>query len=482
MLSDFGQESEKIYYNTILGHPKNLRRRNVMSTIAAISTAPGIGGIGIIRMSGENCFDILDKIFVPKNKTEIKGYTMKYGKLINPKLGEFIDEVIVSYFVAPKSYTKENMCEINSHGGICVMNRILELCIENGASLAEPGEFTKRAFLNGRIDLSQAEAVIDMINAKTDSEMKAASNQLEGGLSEKIKKIRDIGISLMSDIEASIDYPEYDVEEVTNAKLLQKLSEMEKLLEALEEHFESGKIIKEGIKTAIIGKPNSGKSSLLNAMLREDRAIVSNIEGTTRDTIEEYVSVKGIPLKIIDTAGIRSAENEIEKIGIEKSKKVANEADLIIAIFDGSKPLTEDDENILDLIKDKNAIIVINKQDLGENKQTVAKLEIGKNTVKISALTKENIEKLYEEIAILYSFDKIKIEAVDSVTNIRHKTAIKNAKNNIEEAVKTATDKMPIDIIAIQIKEALENLGEITGDNISDSIIQDIFSKFCLGK
>ena len=453
-----------------------------MSTIAAISTAPGIGGIGIIRMSGENCFDILDKIFVPKNKTEKKGYTMKYGKLINPKLGEFIDEVIVSYFVAPKSYTKENMCEINSHGGICVMNRILELCIENGANLAEPGEFTKRAFLNGRIDLSQAEAVIDMINAKTDSEMKAASNQLEGGLSEKIKKIRDIGISLMSDIEASIDYPEYDVEEVTNAKLLQKLSEMKNLLEALEENFESGKIIKEGIKTAIIGKPNSGKSSLLNAMLREDRAIVSNIEGTTRDTIEEYVSVKGIPLKIIDTAGIRNAENEIEKIGIEKSKKVANEADLIIAIFDGSKPLTEDDENILELIKDKNAIIVINKQDLGENKQTVSKLEIGKNTVKISALTKENIEKLYEEIAILYSFDKIKIEAVDSVTNIRHKTAIKNAKNNIAEAVKTATNKMPIDIIAIQIKEVLENLGEITGDNISDSIIQDIFSKFCLGK
>ena len=454
-----------------------------MSTIAAIATAPGTGGIGIVRMSGETCFEVLEKIFIPKNQQKkVKGYTIKYGQIIDPKTEEMVDEVLVSYFVAPKSYTAENLCEISSHGGMLIVKRILEICLENGAVLAEPGEFTKRAFLNGRMDLSQAEAVIDMINAKTDAELKAATHQLEGGLSAKIREIRDVGISLMSDIEASIDYPEYDIEEVTQSQLITKLREMEESLEKLEKSFDDGKIIKEGIKTAIIGRPNSGKSSLLNAMLKEDRAIVSNIEGTTRDTIEEYIVVQGIPLKIIDTAGIRKTKNEIEKIGIEKSKKVAKEADLIIAIFDGSKPIEPEDQDIIALIEKKNAIIVINKQDKGEESNIGKTLSIGKPIVRLSALTKKNIENLYEEIANLYKFDKIKLEAVDSVTNIRHKTAIKNAKQSIQDAVNTANSKMPIDIIAIQIKKCLEYLGDITGDNVSENIIQDIFAKFCLGK
>lgn len=288
-----------------------------MSTIAAISTAPGIGGIGIVRMSGEDCFKILEKIFKAKNPEkieEIKGYTIKYGNIIDPKTNKNIDEVLVSYFKKPKSYTTENMCEISSHGGIVVVRKILEVCLKNGAKLAEPGEFTKLAFLNGRIDLSQVESIIDIINAKTEKELKASMDQLEGNLSKSIGKIKKQVVDLLVDIEASIDYPEYDVEEVTEEKAKNKLEEIKKELENLCNTFENGKIVKEGIKVAIIGRPNSGKSSLLNSILNEDRAIVTEIEGTTRDTIEEFVSIKGIPFKMIDTAGIRDADNEVEKI------------------------------------------------------------------------------------------------------------------------------------------------------------------------
>ena len=320
-----------------------------MSTIASISTAPGIGGIGIIRMSGEDTFKILDKIFIQKNKEDIekiKGYSIKYGHIVENE--KIIDEVLVSYFKAPKSYTTENMCEINSHGGNIIVKKILELCLENGAKLAEPGEFTKRAFLNGRIDLTQAESVIDVINAKSEREAKAGIKQLEGDLSNKINNIKQQILDIMVNIEVSIDYPEYDdIEEVQNKQVLEMLENIEKELNDLVKSFENGKMIKEGIRTAIIGKPNAGKSSLLNAILKEDRAIVTEYEGTTRDTIEEFVTVNGVPLKLVDTAGIREATDEVEKIGINKAKKIAEEADLVIAIFDCSKELTEEDKKIL---------------------------------------------------------------------------------------------------------------------------------------
>ena len=327
-----------------------------MSTIVAISTAPGNAGIGIIRLSGEECFNILNKIFIPKNKGDVKGYSIKYGNIVNSETKEIIDEVLVSYFIAPRSYTTENMCEINSHGGIVVENQILQECIKNGAMLAEPGEFTKRAFMNGRIDLSQAEAVIDIINSKTEKEMLVAQKHLEGSLSKKIKSIKQEILDVMTDIEASIDYPEYDIEETTNIKILRMLGSVDEKLHKLRDNFENGKILKEGIKTAIVGKPNVGKSSLLNLILGENRAIVSNVEGTTRDTIEEFINIKGVPLKIIDTAGIRKTRDEVEQIGVEKAINNINDAELVIAVFDDSRAFDEQDQEILNLIKNKKAI------------------------------------------------------------------------------------------------------------------------------
>ena len=455
-----------------------------MSTIAAISTSPGIGGIGIIRISGKDSFNIIDKIFKPKNKEkEIKGYTIKYGNIVNPKNNEVIDEVLVSFFKEPKSYTTEDMCEINSHGGNIVMQQILEICLENGAQLAEAGEFTKRAFLNGRIDLVEAEAIIDIINAKTEKEKKASLKQLEGYLSKEINKIKKDILSVMADIEASIDYPEYDIEEVTNKKILDMLEDAKNKLVVLKNSFQNGKILKDGIKTVIIGKPNVGKSSLLNVILKEERAIVTEYEGTTRDTIEEYVTIEGIPLKIIDTAGIRKTENEVEKIGINKSIELTKDADLIIAIFDITKELTKDDKEILELIKDKNAIIVLNKTDLKQNENLTKEIKkINKNIVKISALKNEGINELYKEISNLFNLNKINIEAENIVTNTRHKELIIKAIENIDKAIETINKNVPVDIIAIYIKEILEYLGKITGENVSEDIINEIFSKFCLGK
>ena len=335
-----------------------------MSTIAAISTAPAIGGIGIVRMSGKDCFEVLEKIFKPKNPETIEniaGYIIKYGTIVNPETNRVVDEVLVSYFKCPKSYTAENMCEINSHGGIVVLREILELCLKNGAELAKPGEFTERAFLNGRIDLTQAEAIIDIINAKSTREAQESANQLEGYLSRKINEIREKIMDIMVKIEANIDYPEYDVEEVSNKDAENKLKEIENELIKLSKTFENGKILKEGVKIAIIGSPNAGKSSLLNSMLKEERAIVTDIAGTTRDIIEEQISIEGIPFKVIDTAGIRDAKDKIEQIGIEKSKKAANEADVILAVFDSSVPLNDEDREILNLLKHKKSIIVLNK-------------------------------------------------------------------------------------------------------------------------
>ena len=454
-------------------------------TIVAISTASGNGGIGIIRLSGRQTFDIIDKIFIPKNKSkDIKGYTMKYGNIVNPKNNEIIDEVLVSYFVAPKSYTTENMCEINSHGGTIVEKRILELCLQNGAELAEPGEFTKRAFLNGRIDLSQAEGIIDLINSKTEMEAKESINQLEGNLSKKIKNIEQKMLDIMVNIEVTIDYPEYDVEEVTNSEALKKLNEIHNLLNELENSFNKGKIIKDGIKTVIIGKPNAGKSSLLNSLLKEDRAIVSDIAGTTRDTIEEYLNIDGIPLKLIDTAGIRDTENTIEKIGVEKSKKLVNDADLIIAIFDISGSLDEDDRKIIELIRDKKAIILLNKVDVLKNNNQMEEeiKKLNKPVIKISAKEEMGLENLYDEIKKMFELNEISSNNEILITNERHKNQIIKAKQNILNAIETVRNNTPVDIISIYINQAMEDLGEITGVNVSENIINEIFAKFCLGK
>ena len=452
-----------------------------MSTIAAISTAPGIGGIGIIRMSGKESFDILKKIFVPVSNTPEKGYSIKYGKIYDGD--EIVDEVLVSYFIAPKSYTTENMCEINSHGGMVVMKRILDLCLKNGADLAEPGEFTKRAFLNGRIDLTQAEAVIDVINSKTEKEAKSSMNQLEGNLSKRIKEIRDDLISEMADIDVSIDYPEYDIEEVTNLNISDILVRNKKRLEELENSFSNGKILREGIKTAIIGRPNAGKSSLLNLLLNEERAIVTEIEGTTRDTIEEFISLGGVPFKIIDTAGIRETDDTVEKIGVQKAIDIAKDSDLIIAIFDITKKLTEEDKKILEILKDKKSIIILNKIDLnqiGVDKKIFEKYS--NNIVTISTKTQEGVPELLDMMQKLVVTEEIKNDGELLVINSRHKALVHKAIMSLEKAEETLTMGMPVDVVAIYIKEILEELGKITGETVTDDIISEIFSKFCLGK
>ena len=407
---------------------------------------------------------------------------MKYGHIVDNN--EIIDEVLVTYFKKPKSYTTEDMCEINTHGGNIVTRKILELCLKNGANLAEPGEFTKRAFLNGRIDLLQAESVIDVINAKSEREAKTGIKQLEGILSKKINEIKQEILDVMVNVDVSIDYPEYDVEEVTYQEISNMLTSVKEKLEKLEKSFDNGKLIKEGIKTAIIGKPNAGKSSLLNAILKEDRAIVTEYEGTTRDTIEEFVNIEGIPLKLIDTAGIRNAKDEVEKIGIAKSREIAKEADLIIAIFDSTKELSPEDLEILNLIKGKKSIVILNKIDLNailsENDDRFT--NVSDNILKLSALNGEGLEKLYETISKMFSLNEINLDNELLITNVRHKNIIEKAIQNVKMANEALLNGMPIDIITIYIKQILDDLGEITGDCVTEDIINEIFSKFCLGK
>lgn len=390
----------------------------------------------------------------------------------------------MSYFKAPKSYTMENMCEINSHGGNIIVKKILELCLKNGAELAEPGEFTKRAFLNGRIDLVQAESVIDIINAKSEKEVRTGIKQLEGLLSREIAQIKQEIMDVMINIEVSIDYPEYDVEEVANKEIYDMLNSVENKLKVLEKSFDNGKIIKEGIKTAIIGKPNAGKSSLLNAILKEDRAIVTEYEGTTRDTIEEFVNINGITLKLIDTAGIRETKDEVEKIGIAKSRETANTADLIIAIFDASKKIDNEDLEVLEFIKNRKSIIILNKIDLeskiDENNNNLR--ESSENIIKMSALKNIGIDKLYEKITEMFNLNEINLDNENVITNVRQKNLITKAIKNVKKAKETIEQKMPIDIIAIFIKDILEDLGKITGEVVTEDIIEEIFAKFCLGK
>ena len=436
-------------------------------------------------MSGEKSFEILSKIFVPKTQEsagEIKGYTIKYGNIMDE--GNVIDEVLVSYFRAPKSYTTENMCEINSHGGNVIIKKILELCLKNGAELAEPGEFTKRAFLNGRIDLVQAESVIEVINAKSQKEAKTGIEQLEGRLSMQLKEIKQNILDTLVNIEVSIDYPEYDIEETQNSEVFEMLNRVGEKLKKLENSFDNGKIIKDGIKTAIIGKPNAGKSSLLNAILNENRAIVTEYEGTTRDTIEEMVTINGIPINLIDTAGIRDTDNVVEQIGITKSRQMVEKADLLIAIFDSSKELDKDDLEILDLTRNKKSIIILNKIDLQsritENDKRLK--EATENIIKISALNKIGLEELENKITELFNINEINTNDELIVTNIRHKNLITKSIKNLEDARMALNQKMPLDIVTIFIKNIIGCMDEITGEVASEDIINEIFSKFCLGK
>ncbi len=436
-------------------------------------------------MSGKDCFKVLDKIFLPKHKQNIeniKGNTIKYGNIVEN--GQIVDEVLVSYFKEPYSYTTENMCEINTHGGNLIVRKILEICLKNGASMAEPGEFTKRAFLNGRIDLLQAESVIDVINSKSEKELKTSINQLEGKLSREIHKIKQKIMDVMVNVEVDIDYPEYDLDEVTTAEIGKMLNDISFELSRLENSFDNGKVLKEGVKTAIIGRPNAGKSSLLNFILDEERAIVTEIEGTTRDTIEEFVTIDGVPLKLIDTAGIREAKDEVERIGIAKSKDIAKNADLVIAIFDSNKSLTSEDLEILDIIKDKSAIVVLNKMDLEQkiDENTSEIKNSCKNIIKMSTLKEEGLEKLYGKISEMFGLEEINVDNDVIITNLRHKNLISKALENCLKAKDALIQNMPLDIIAIFLREILEELSNITGEVVTDDIIDEIFSKFCLGK
>jgi len=453
-------------------------------TIAAISTNIGEGGISIIRVSGDKSIDIVDSIFLGKNNRkihDIKSYTMRYGHIID-KNGNRLDEVIISYMKGPKSFTAEDTIEINCHGGVVGTNRILQEVVRAGARIAEPGEFTKRAFLNGRIDLSQAEAVMDIIRAKTELSMKSALMQSEGSISREIKAIRNKLLSVIAHIEVTVDYPEEDIEEVTAAGVSEDVTKIIGEIDILLSTADEGKILREGLSTVIVGKPNVGKSSLLNALVKEKRAIVTDVPGTTRDAIEEYISIEGIPIKIVDTAGIRETEDIVEKIGVQKSKEKIDEADLVILILDSSNKLSREDREIIKYIKEKKYIVLLNKSDLG-GKIEMEELQNlkSKYITKISVKTGEGLNYVKEHIKDLFFKGEIKTEGV-FVTNNRHKQSLIRSKENLESSLNALEYTSAIDLASIDIRNAWVNLGEITGEALEEDIIHKIFSEFCLGK
>lgn len=450
-----------------------------METIAAISTPPGVGGIGIIRISGDNALNVAKRIFKAKNKSEIKPFTIRFGYVIDENENA-LDQVLVSYFKSPKSYTGEDVIEINCHGGNVSTREILELVLKNGARLAEPGEFTKRAFLNGKLDLTQAEAVIELINSKSDKESKASYKQLEGLLGAKIKEIKQDIVDLLVDIEANIDYPEYDIEEVRRERIQNVLDANVEKLEALEKSFESGKILRDGVSTVIIGKPNVGKSSLLNRLVKEDRAIVTEIAGTTRDTIEEYITIRGIPLKLVDTAGIHETDDIVESIGVNKSKKAIDESELVLLMLDATRELSKEDEELLEATKNKNRIILINKIDV--DKKINKDMFKNDKVIEISTKTLVGIEDLEETIEEMFNISELNIENEIVITNVRHKNLIHKAVEEIKNAIVSIENGLPIDMLSIDLQEALQNLGEITGESISEEVVKGIFAKFCVGK
>jgi len=459
----------------------NIMITREFDTIAAISTPLGEGAIGIVRLSGTESFAIVQKIFKGKDLNKVASHTLNYGHIVDPQTGKVMDEVMVGAMKSPKTFTREDIIEINTHGGIAVTNEILQLAIREGARLAEPGEFTKRAFLNGRVDLTQAEAVMDIIRAKTDKAMNIAVKQLDGSLSDLINNTRQEILNTLAQVEVNIDYPEYDdVEEATTAVVREKTMEFEQLLTNLLRTARRGKILREGISTAIIGRPNVGKSSLLNNLLREDKAIVTDIAGTTRDVIEEYVNINGVPLKLIDTAGIRETDDIVEQIGVERSKKALKEADLVLLVLNASEPLTAQDRQLLEISQETNRIILLNKTDLPEAIETSELLE---DVIRISVLKNQNIDKIEERINNLF-FENAGLVEQDAtyLSNARHISLIEKAVESLQAVNEGLELEMPVDLLQVDLTRTWEILGEITGDAAPDELITQLFSQFCLGK
>lgn len=452
-------------------------------TIAAISTPPGTGGIAVIRISGGQAIEIADKIFKGKDKlSEAPSHTVHYGFIVSE--GQKLDEVLVSVMRAPRTFTTEDTVEINTHGGIVTVHKVLDAVIKAGADTAEPGEFTKRAFLNGRIDLSQAEAVIDVINSNNELSRKNALSQLEGALSKEISDVRGELLRLAASMQVLIDYPDEDLEDITVDDIQNTVTGCAKKIKALLDTADSGKVLRDGIKTAIAGKPNVGKSSLLNTLSRTDRAIVTDIAGTTRDVIEEYINLNGVPIVLTDTAGIRETDDEVERLGVERSRKSIEEADLVLVLLDGSDEITDEDIEVLDRTEGKKRIIVINKTDLGKPKYTDAIRERAKGdmTIEVSVLNGSGINEITDEIKRIYKFGEIEQSSGAVITNVRHKKALAVAMEALNRSVAALQDGLPTDICSIDINEAIRSLGEITGETVSDDIVKEIFHNFCVGK
>lgn len=457
-------------------------------TIAAISTPMGEGAIAIVRLSGDEAVQIADRVFRSpngKNLAEAPSHTIHYGHLVDPASGETVEEVMVSLMKAPKTFTREDVVEVNCHGGIVAVNRVLSLVLKEGARLAEPGEFTKRAFLNGRIDLSQSEAVMDLIRAKTDRAMNVALNQMEGKLSRLIGELRQALIETLAQVEVNIDYPEYDdVEEMTIPHMIENCTWVKSEIEKLLKTSSQGKILREGLSTVIIGRPNVGKSSLLNSLVQENKAIVTDIAGTTRDIIEEYVNVRGVPLRLVDTAGIRETEDIVERIGVERSRQVLKEADLILLVLNNAETLSEEDKRLFEAIAGMDTIIVINKTDLPQkiDMSAVQQLAGASQVVATSLLQDEGVDALEKAIADLFFEGTIEAEDLTYVSNARHIALLHKAHATIEDALNAAQADVPVDMIQIDVTRTWEILGEIVGDTVQDGLINQLFSQFCLGK
>ena len=455
-------------------------------TITSISTPMGEGAIGIVRLSGPQAIEIGDILYKGKKKlSEVETHTINYGHIIDPETNETVEEVMVSVLRAPKTFTREDIIEINCHGGILTIIRILELTMTYGARMAEPGEYTKRAFLNGRIDLSQAEAVMDFIRSKTDRASKVAMNQIEGRLSDLIKKQRQSILEILAQVEVNIDYPEYDdVEDATTDFLLEQSKRIKEEINQLLETGAQGKIMREGLSTVIVGRPNVGKSSMLNNLIQDNKAIVTEVAGTTRDVLEEYVNVRGVPLRLVDTAGIRDTEDIVEKIGVERSRKALSEADLILFVLNNNEPLTEDDQTLFEVIKNEDVIVIINKTDL-EQRLDVSELRemIGDMPlIQTSMLKQEGIDELEIQIKDLFFGGEVQNQDMTYVSNSRHISLLKQARQSIQDAIDAAESGIPMDMVQIDLTRTWEILGEILGESASDELIDQLFSQFCLGK